>query len=312
MPHTPGVSLSGIIWPPAKLSTAPPTRRSRLLSALARAGLVFAVVALASSRNVFRQPASLHDKCDPFAQPGALYLDVDEYEKTLWRPFDATCPPSHLLPAVQAILRNDAMYALGLAPRRNSDSRADSDPKLALPWLSNRTMCVAAHSCRLSLTSRRSVFIGDSVERFSVDYFCELVDGDLALIDKDHPWSPPGYRNGRDELQENEETVRTWQADGRPHWCSVDHQGLNLNLISFFMCACARAIRFPYPLTRCRRPRRISRVSTAADCLLPTALRASHRQQLPGRDVQIPHSMPLPSSPLASTTGSRARSSAPT
>lgn len=81
-----------------------------------------------------------------------------------------------------------------------------------------------------------SVLIGDSIERFSTDYFCDLLGGELSIIDLSHPYSPPPYRNGRDELHENEEVIKTWVADGRPHWCKIDRHGLNLNLITFFMC----------------------------------------------------------------------------
>lgn len=48
-------------------------------------------------------------KCDPFAEPGALFLNVENTSSTVWKPFDATCPPSHLLPLVEFILESDAM-----------------------------------------------------------------------------------------------------------------------------------------------------------------------------------------------------------
>ena len=65
------------------------------------------------------------------------------------------------------------------------------------------------------------------------------MDGELSLIDPSHPFSPPPFRNGRDELREDPETVQTWLADGRPHWCRISQGGLSLNLVSFFMCAFA-------------------------------------------------------------------------
>ena len=91
-------------------------------------------------------------------------------------------------------------------------------------------------------TLPRSVLIGDSIERFSLDYFCEVMDGDLGLIDPSHPWSPAPFQNGRDELREDAETVKTWVADGRPHWCRISDGDINLNLLSFFMCACAPSL----------------------------------------------------------------------
>ena len=63
------------------------------------------------------------------------------------------------------------------------------------------------------------------------------MDGELSLIDISHPFSPPPFRNGRDDLREDEEVIKTWIADGRPHWCRISQGGLNLNLFSFFMCA---------------------------------------------------------------------------
>lgn len=92
---------------------------------------------------------------------------------------------------------------------------------------------------KLTSLLRRRVLIGDSIERFSVDYFCSMMDGDLSLIDLNHPYSPAPFKNGRDELYEDAETISTWVADGRPHWCRISQGGLELNLISFFMCTSA-------------------------------------------------------------------------
>jgi hypothetical protein len=47
--------------------------------------------------------------CNPFAEPGALFLNVENTSSTIWKPFDATCPTSHLLPLVELILESDAM-----------------------------------------------------------------------------------------------------------------------------------------------------------------------------------------------------------
>ena len=47
--------------------------------------------------------------CDPFAKPGALYLNLVNTTSTIWTPFDETCRPSHLLPLVKQVLDADAM-----------------------------------------------------------------------------------------------------------------------------------------------------------------------------------------------------------
>lgn len=98
------------------------------------------------------------------------------------------------------------------------------------------------------------MLIGDSIERFSLDYFCDLMDGELSLIDPDHPYSPPPFRNGRDELKEDEETVKTWMADGRPHWCKITEDGLSINLFSFFMYGSATFAEFEQQESVFRRP----------------------------------------------------------
>ena len=58
-----------------------------------------------------RSPAisSASQKCNPFAQPGALFLNIENVTSTQWQPFDASCPSSHLLPLVQAVLESEAM-----------------------------------------------------------------------------------------------------------------------------------------------------------------------------------------------------------
>jgi len=57
------------------------------------------------------------------------------------------------------------------------------------------------------------VLIGDSIERFSLDYFCDLLQGELSIVDMNHPYSPPPFKNLRDEFHEKEEIMRTWTAE---------------------------------------------------------------------------------------------------
>lgn len=190
--------------------------RSSLGAVLKLALTFFGVYALASrllhhTRQAYQLGTPLTPSCDPFAQPGALFLNIENVSSTVWEPFDKTCKPSHLLPLVEMVMESDVI-----------------DPRAALPWLVNKTV----------------VLIGDSIERFSLDYFCEVMDGDLGLIDPSHPWSPAPFQNGRDELREDAETVKTWVADGRPHWCRISDGDINLNLLSFFMYGTAEYAEF--------------------------------------------------------------------
>lgn len=69
-----------------------------------------ASLALWSSHNsglAYRVPPQ--SRCNPFAEPGALFLNVENASSTVWKPFDASCPQSHLLPLVEYILDSETM-----------------------------------------------------------------------------------------------------------------------------------------------------------------------------------------------------------
>ena len=76
-----------------------PSRRSAL-GFLALLGLG-ALWRWRTARSVGQGAADVARPCNPFAEPGVLSMDLEDSENTIWRPFDAACPPSHLLPAVQ-------------------------------------------------------------------------------------------------------------------------------------------------------------------------------------------------------------------
>lgn len=85
--------------------------------------------------------AASTSKCNPFAQPGALFLNIENVTSTQWKPFDSSCPSSHLLPLVQAVLDSDAMY--GACQMQSVYLEADlllRDTRHALPWLADKTM----------------------------------------------------------------------------------------------------------------------------------------------------------------------------
>ena len=78
--------------------------------------------------------------CDPFAKPGALYLNLVNATSTIWTPFDETCRPSHLLPLVKQVLDADAMCVMSFTVQLFLTRRCRSDKRRALPWLADKTM----------------------------------------------------------------------------------------------------------------------------------------------------------------------------
>ena len=92
--------------------------RSSLGAILKLALTFFGVYALASrllhhTRQAYQLGTPLTPSCDPFAQPGALFLNIENVSSTVWEPFDKTCKPSHLLPLVEMVMESDVMCVRG-------------------------------------------------------------------------------------------------------------------------------------------------------------------------------------------------------
>lgn len=47
--------------------------------------------------------------CNPFAEPGSLFVNFEKSEETIWRPFDKRCRSSHLSVAAKSILDSNNM-----------------------------------------------------------------------------------------------------------------------------------------------------------------------------------------------------------
>jgi hypothetical protein len=94
-------------------------------------------------------------RCHPFHKLGQLNVDVTNATNNYWEPFDSTCPPSTIMASLYRVASN-------------------MRTPLPLPWLLNRTVLIQ----------------GDSIDRFHLKDFCELVAGDLTVVGVEHPASP--------------------------------------------------------------------------------------------------------------------------
>ena len=108
-------------------------------------------------------------ECNPFTVPGRLLVDTVTPTNNLWKPYSPECVGSSFLKALYRG-ENDSGPLIPVAGGENMTREY-------LPWLKDRTV----------------VIHGDSIDRFHLKDFCELVKGRLFLVSTDHPASPPSY-----------------------------------------------------------------------------------------------------------------------
>ena len=109
-------------------------------------------------------------ECNPFSSPGRLLVDTVTPTNNLWKPYSPECVGSSFLKALYRG-ENDSGPRIPVAGGENGTREY-------LPWLRDKTV----------------VIHGDSIDRFHLKDFCELVKGRLFLVSTDHPASPAAYR----------------------------------------------------------------------------------------------------------------------
>ncbi|GAA5986110.1 hypothetical protein JCM11641_004714 [Rhodosporidiobolus odoratus] len=123
--------------------------------------------------------------CNPFKEPGRLFVDTENKFNNAWRPYEEDCEPSRLVQGVVrsiAAAKSEPAAFRNRGPLRSHDTtvrqEVDEDGSPFYPWLVNATILLQ----------------GDSMERLHLSDFCDLIGGQLHNINPKHPASPPIYR----------------------------------------------------------------------------------------------------------------------
>lgn len=167
---------------------------------------------------------------------GRLVVDEKEPTGTMWKPYEPDCEPSRLMASLY--------HPAGTTPPFISPGTMEEGPdgeklKVGAPgqsmeWFRNRTV----------------VLHGDSIDRFHLIDFCELVGGSLFLVTPSHPASPKSYHlphipemgpDGKETAASREtETKRlkleaSWEGRSqeamgltRPWVCDIEEYGTTL------------------------------------------------------------------------------------
>ncbi|GAA5887903.1 hypothetical protein JCM6882_000795 [Rhodosporidiobolus microsporus] len=151
--------------------------------------------------------------CNPFDSNGRLAVDLSNPVNNVWTPYDSRCPPSNLMTSLYRPPGDSSPLIPPASLATNSQNG-----RAFLPWFVNRT--VLLH--------------GDSIDRFHLKDFCELVGGTLELVTPDHPACPPMWKMpGADETRRRKEDV--WEGRPREGWeltnpwvCDVNEYGATL------------------------------------------------------------------------------------
>ncbi|GAA6016278.1 hypothetical protein JCM10207_000455 [Rhodosporidiobolus poonsookiae] len=202
--HGPEASLSAIV---SAVQARPHWRRSTTYAVLALAGVgLFAFLASPTSVRRLAWPEGelqytarhkiAYDfetmevpsewTCNPFKEPGRLFVDTENKFGNVWRPYEDECQPSQLMQGVIKSIAdaksNPGSFHRRVGPLRSHDTTVPretaEDGTTFFPWLVNATILLQ----------------GDSMERLHLSDFCDLVGGQLHNISPKHPGSPPVYR----------------------------------------------------------------------------------------------------------------------
>lgn len=112
--------------------------------------------------------------CNPFQAPGRLVVDLQTPTNNVWKPYDPKCPPSGYLKALYRAQGDTSPVA---ADSTVEGSVRSSTTRQHLGWLTNATV----------------VIHGDSIDRYHLKDFCQLVQGRLSLVSQEHLSAPPAY-----------------------------------------------------------------------------------------------------------------------
>ncbi|GAA6040517.1 hypothetical protein JCM8097_005444 [Rhodosporidiobolus ruineniae] len=124
--------------------------------------------------------------CNPFKEPGRLFVDTENKFGNVWKPYEEDCRPSQLMEGVIKSIeaaKSKPFRHHRVGPQRSHDTtvrrkEVDDDGVPFFPWLVNATILLQ----------------GDSMERLHLSDFCDLIGGTLHNINPKHPASPPIYR----------------------------------------------------------------------------------------------------------------------
>ncbi|GAA5932377.1 hypothetical protein JCM10213_005304 [Rhodosporidiobolus nylandii] len=202
--HTRDTSISAFV---ATVHSAPRWRKLATCMALGLAGLGL-VALVASPKGVRRfvrpdgelQYTARHKiaydfettevpaewSCNPFKEPGRLFVDTENKFNNVWKPYEEECQPSQLMQGLIKSIAEGKSKPSGFRhrtrPLRSHDAtvprEVDEDGSPSFPWLVNATILLQ----------------GDSMERLHLSDFCDLVGGTLHNIHPKHPASAPTYR----------------------------------------------------------------------------------------------------------------------
>ncbi|SGY20852.1 BQ5605_C016g08156 [Microbotryum silenes-dioicae] len=194
------------------------------------------------SRPGFRNPAHVPSRkrpkyqlsefnCNPFEELGRVIVNLEDVTANVWAPYDRSCAPSNYMKDLYRSADDNVPVTPKTASAIEEIGDGPGASRRWLPWLVDRTVLIH----------------GDSIDRFHLKDFCELVKGELTLIDPKHPASPPPHRSSEhlppgvseEDRNRRKEKEATWEkrpTEGHvltnPWVCNV--QEYNLTLINVF------------------------------------------------------------------------------
>ncbi|SCZ88201.1 BZ3500_MvSof-1268-A1-R1_Chr2-1g04255 [Microbotryum saponariae] len=225
-----------------------PKDRSKMLARLTNrlpsqlGGSSTKLASSSGSRPGFRNPAHVPSKkrptyqlsefnCNPFEELGRLIVNVEDVTANVWAPYDRSCAPSNYMKDLYRSADDNVPFTPRTASAIEEIGDGPGASRRWLPLLVDRTVLIH----------------GDSIDRFHLKDFCELVKGELTLIDPKHPESPPPHRSSEhlspgvseEERNRRKEKEATWEkrpTEGHvltnPWVCNV--QEYNFTLINVF------------------------------------------------------------------------------
>lgn len=131
-------------------------------------------------------------------------------------------------------LRRDKSTYAGVKPLEwplKSKGMLDKHAVQTLPWLAHKTV----------------VLFGDHIERLHAKDFCKFANGEFAVIDQDHPASPPPFKNGIDEKfkhTHSDSEAPEAHSDSRPSVCYV--REFDLMIVSVFHYGLATRVEYEH------------------------------------------------------------------
>lgn len=123
--------------------------------------------------------------CNPFGTIGRLLVDIEIPTNIIWKPYDSSCNPSSYLKALYRapgdtsplITGADGATTSAEANALREQEDGVNTTRDYLPWLMNKTVLIH----------------GDSIDRFHLKDFCDLVGGNLFNVGTNHPAHPMAY-----------------------------------------------------------------------------------------------------------------------